>query len=138
MPANRVRRPRQRVGIDGLTENAYQFYASGDFFGGEIFAEGKTEEELLAFWNKHREAIMARYLTELRAKGTSWFGSRPDYFFKELSAPRLPMSMDLASNQLYDRRKVACDGLEADFFYLQRLGLLEDWELSPAAGREKN
>jgi hypothetical protein len=36
--------------------------------------------------------------------------------------------MTLAPNELYDHKKVRPDGFEADYAYLKRLGLLEEWE----------
>lgn len=134
MPTTRKRISRgQVIGAGGFSEDAYQYYSSGPFFGGEDFEQGKTEEELKAFWNKHRQAIMERFMAELRLKVKGWEGHRPDRYWQDLkdsgAAPRLHLVVKLADNELYDNKKVEPSGREADFAYLKRLGLLEDWEI---------
>ena len=129
MPTTKFRKSRKPVNAQGLSEAAYEFFTFGDFFDGEIWAQGKTESEISAFWKAHRQAIMARYMAENRARGPGWEGRRPEYFWKELTEPRLPVDMTLRDDELYDVKKVGYDGLEADYAFLKRLNLLEDWEL---------
>ena len=108
MPTNSKRQARGRVSSAGITKSDYIYFSSGDFFEAENYAEGKTEEELKAFWNKHRHAIIERYLEEERLRGHK--GSRPWAFWQwDQTEPRLP--------------------LETDYAYLKRLGLLESWEI---------
>jgi hypothetical protein len=131
MPTNRVRRSRGRTSADGITENDY-YYFTWILLDGmdDGYKARRTEAEHREFWKEHREAIMARYLEEIKSKGPGWYGCRPWPFFKwDVTEPRLPADITLASNELYDPKKVGSDGLEADFAYLKRLGLLEEWEL---------
>lgn len=130
MPTTRTKRTRDRaMGAGGVTEDAYEFYSAGPFFGGEDFERGKTEEELKAFWLKHRAAIMDRYMEEKRARGHA--GERPAWFWSDLKEPRLYINVKLADNELWNSKAkiVEPSGREADYAYLKRLGLLEAWEL---------
>jgi hypothetical protein len=72
MPTNRTRRTRDRAGAGGITEADYIYFTWGDFFEAEGYADGKTEEELKAFWLKHRAAIMARYEAEDHQEPDPW------------------------------------------------------------------
>lgn len=66
MPTTRRRTSRLQVSTAGLTEADYTYFTFGDFFEAEGYEDGKTEEELKAFWEKHREAILRRYHRENR------------------------------------------------------------------------
>jgi hypothetical protein len=133
MPTNRTRRTRGRIGADGLSEHAYIFFKwSGTLSNG--FADGKTKDEILAFWREHREAILSRYLVDMRQKGPGWAGKRPLFYFFELEMkkPRRktgtkqwigPVRSDGKDRTIID------DVFETDFQYLKRLGLLEPWEV---------
>jgi hypothetical protein len=129
MATNRKRLPRGRLSSSGITETDYLYFAFGPFFDAEDYEVGKSEEELKAFWMKHRKAILERYSERNRLKGKGWEGCRPRYFWAELTEPRLPVDMTLVDNELWNLKKVGFDGLEADYAYLKRLGLLEPWEL---------
>jgi hypothetical protein len=73
---------------------------------------------------------MERYLEECCRKGAGYEAKRPWPFWElDMTEPRLPADMKLADDELYDPKKVGSNGLEADYAYLQRLGLLESWEL---------
>ncbi|MCX5839411.1 MAG: hypothetical protein NTW71_12995 [Deltaproteobacteria bacterium] len=129
MPTNRTRKTRSRViGAGGLSEPAYEYFAFGDFFDGEEWMKERTPEEIDNFWKAHRTEILQRYSEENRRKGPGWEGRRPDFFWKELTEPRLHVDLTLRDDELYDTMKVRHDGLEADFAYLKRLNLLEPWE----------
>ena len=108
MPTTRVKRTRGRaIGAGGITEIDYTYFTFGAFFDAEDYELGKTKEDLKAFWNKHRQAIMDRYLEENRLKGNGWEGRRPWPFFEwDMTEPRLPVDMTLADNELYDHKKV--------------------------------
>ena len=71
---------------------------------------------------------MDYYFKKHRRPG--WEGCRPWPFWKWdlCEEPRLPADLTLADNELYDHKKVGADGLEADYTYLKRLGLLQEWE----------
>ena len=128
MPTKRSRLSRGRILSGGLSQADFIFFTWGPFFEAENYAEGKTDEELKGFWLRHRDAIMERYLERNRKQGRK--GCRCWSFWRwDIVEPRLPADMRLASNELYDLKKVRPgDGLEADFAYLRRLKLLEDWE----------
>ena len=132
MPTTRTRRSRNRTSAGGISESDFVFYTMGSFFEAEGYADNKTEGELKAFWKAHREAILDRYFEEIRLKGPGWHGCRPWPYWKwDMTAPRLlvPEDMRFGPNGLYDYRKANPDGLEGDYAFLKRLGLLEEWEL---------
>lgn len=117
-----------KKGAEGVSEDAYQFYSFGPFFDGEIWATGKSEEELFSFWKEHKIQIMKRYMAELRAKGPSWAGNRPEYFWREINIPRLKTGVQKYYNPWPDREEHYRDIFESDREFLGRLGLLEAWE----------
>lgn len=124
----RPRKEIQKRGAGGLTERDYTYFSFGDFFEAENYADGKSEGELKAFWNKNKRAIMKRFMNENCLRGHK--GRRPWPYWKwDMTEPRLPVDMRLADNELYDNTKVGSDGFEADYAYLKRLGLLETWEM---------
>lgn len=126
------RRPKKsfmKRGSGGISEADYVYFTSGDFFEAENYEIGKSEEELKFFWDKHRGAIMERYLAENRKKG--WEANRPWYFWKvDAVEPRLktpPGEFD--AQRVWDHQRKVYDWVETDFDFLKRLNLLEDWEL---------
>jgi hypothetical protein len=127
--AIRPKKEIQRRSSEGITEDAYQYYSSGPFFGGEDFEKGKTEEELKAFWNKHRQAIMDRCLEENRAKGR--VGNRPPAFWDyDMPEPqRETPPREFEAQQVWNHATSEYGWFESDFDYLKRLNLLQDWEL---------
>jgi hypothetical protein len=114
-------------GAEGVSEDAYEYYTFGPFFDGEDWAKNKTPDELQAFWNKHRQAIMDRYLADMRRRG--WAGHRPDHFWSDLKEPRLKTGTREYYKTWPDREKYIADVFETDYEFLKRLGLLEPWEL---------
>jgi len=128
MATNRSRRTRGRTGAEGLSEGAYDFYALGGFFGGEEWAHGRTRQELWCYWQDHKAAILARYSAENQAKGFSFAGNRPDYFWAELTEPRLKTGTKEYYKPWPDRQKYVKDVYETDLEYLRRLNLLDGWE----------
>jgi len=133
MATNRTRRTRGRIGNDGLSEDAYIFFKwDGTLSNG--FADGKTKDEISAFWREHRGAIMARYLSDLRVKGPGFAGKRPSFYFDELEQkkPRRKTGKETwVGPCLSDGgdREITDDVFETDFQYLKRLKLLEPREL---------
>lgn len=129
MPTTRKRTSRAQKGSGGITEVDYLYFSSGPFFDAEDYEKGKTENELKAFWKKHRALILDRYLKEMRLKG--WKGSRPWPVWEfDLTEQRLrtePKEFD--SQRVWDRQRGVFDWVETDFEYLERLGLLEPWEI---------
>jgi hypothetical protein len=69
---------------DRLTEAVYIYFSAGDFFEAEGFEERTTPAERDALWAKHREAILARHNDEMRQRGPSWAGRRPQFFWRDL------------------------------------------------------
>ncbi|MBE0427887.1 MAG: hypothetical protein IBX72_14735 [Nitrospirae bacterium] len=126
MPTNRKRSMRTKLTHAGITEADYMYYSWGSFFDAEGYENGKTEEELKAFWIAHRDVIMARFMT--KAKQQRHRSKRPWPFWKyDITEQRLPVNVVLKSNELYNPEEVH-NGFEADYAFLRRLGLLEDWE----------
>ncbi len=126
------RRPRARIGEGWLSEDAYIFFK----WDGTIrtaWAQGKTDAEILDFWTQHRDAILARYLADLRRKGPGWAGRRPRVLFDELEAqyPRRRTGVERWIGPVRsdggDRTQTEAV-FETDLRYLGRLGLLEPWE----------
>lgn len=142
MTTNRIRRTRGRIGFEGLTNEAYIYFKwSGTIANG--FSDGKTKEEILTFWREYREAILSRYLEDMRLKGPGWEGRRPRFYFDEMEVkkPRRktgthkwigPCRIDGGDRTIID------DVYETDFQYLKRLGLLEPWELAAAPVKAKS
>lgn len=128
MATNRTRRTRGRVGADGLTEGAYYFFSSGPFFEGEDWVKEKSEEEIESFWKAHRREIMDRFMADIRRKGKSWEGDRPEFFWREIKEPRLKTGTREYYKPWPDREKHIEDVYETDVEFLARLGLLEAWE----------
>lgn len=127
MPTNRKRTSRTRTGL-GITESDYLYYTWGTFFEAENYEEGKTKAELKAFWEKHRQAILARYFAEGRHPG-----QRPWPVWKwELTEPRLKVGTEEFWGGWTKNGPPAApeifDVMESDEEYLERLGLLEEWE----------
>jgi hypothetical protein len=138
MPTNRRRLSRSWGGVaEGLSEAAYEFYTFGPFFDGEEWAAVKAEAELDAFWKAHREAIMSRFLKDLRLKGVGWEGNRPDFFWREIKEKRRKTGTREYFKPWGDREKHYADVFETDFEFLKRLNLLESWELNAHKGQQK-
>jgi hypothetical protein len=130
MPTNRQRRTRARTAWGGgVTEIDYLYYTYGDFFEAEGYTDGKSKAELLSFWQKHREAIMQRYMSELQARGPLSAGVRPSYYWAEIKKPRLKTGTRQHGRPWPDRNLYVEDVYETDLQYLRRLNLLQDWEL---------
>lgn len=129
MPTTRVKRTRGRVSSAGITEADFIYFSWGDFFEAENYADGKTEEDLKAFWKAHRESIMTRYMEENRLKGRK--AGRPwafwDYDMSEPQRKTPPGEFD--SQKVWDHQKRDNSWVENDFDYLKRLNLLEQWEI---------
>jgi hypothetical protein len=127
--AIRPKKEIQKRGAGGISEADYVYFTSGDFFEAENYEIGKSEEELRMFWEKHRQAILERYMNEMRAKG--WIANRPWYFWKvDMVESRLktpPGEFD--AQKVWDHHRNIYNWVETDFAYLKRLGLLEPWEL---------
>lgn len=130
MATNRTQRTRNRTSKSGITEDAYQYYTGGDWLGGEDFAEGKTPAEIRTFWDAHKCEILERYDAEMREKRRK--GDRPWYWWDhEMPEPQREIPKPANS---YDANKVRnyqtgdYGWYETDLEYLQRLGLLRDWE----------
>lgn len=134
MPTNRMRIARGRISAGGIPEAAYEFFSFGPFFDGEAWAAGQTEEELHDFWKRHRSAIMQRFLEELRQKGPGFEARRPEYFWRELTEPRLVTGKREFYRPWPDKELHTTDVLETDFQILKRLNLLEPWELKSDGG----
>jgi hypothetical protein len=141
MTTNRTRRTRGRIGFEGLTNEAYIFFKWNGTIAND-FSDGKTESEILAFWNQHRDAIMTRYLDEMEQR-KDFSGKRPSFYFYEMEKkkPRRktgthkwigPVRSDGGDRTIID------DVFETDFQYLKRLGLLEPWELAAEPVKTKS
>lgn len=128
MPTNRKRVARGRIIAGGITEADYAYFTAGDFFEAEGYSDGKTEDELRAFWKAHRTAIMGRYMAENHAKGLT--AHRPWAFWKwDATDPRMQTPPgDHSSLRTWDHQRGCFDWVETDYEYLQRLNLLEDSE----------
>lgn len=118
-----------KKGFEGVSDNAFQYYNCGDFFGGEDWAEGKSEEELRAFWDEHKKVIIARCLEENKKRG--WVANRPwVWWIWEMVEPQRPVPPgQFEANKVWDHKKREFGWVESDFEYLKRLNLLEPWEL---------
>jgi len=128
MPTNRKRIARGRVSTGGITEIDYEYYTFGPFFEAEDYENGKTKEELKAFWQAHRKAIMDRYMEENRLKGLK--AVRPSFFWDDITAPqRKTPPGEFEATKVWDHQRKVYDWVENDFDLLKRLNLLEDWEL---------
>ena len=132
MPTNRTRKTRGRIGADGLSNDAFVFFKwHGTISNG--FSDGKTPDEILAFWREHRVEILARYLAENRLRGRA--GMRPSFYFEELERkqPRRKTGKEKWIGPVRiggGDRTIIDDVFETDFQYLKRLDLLEKWELA--------
>jgi hypothetical protein len=130
MPTTRRRISRGRSRVGELSEIAYLYYTFGDFFEAEDYEDGKSESELKSFWDKHKNAIMERYLKENCEK--SFKGVRPWSFWKwEMSEPQGEFSPGDGSVKIWNHQLNIYGFFENDFEYLARLNLLEAWELEP-------
>jgi len=129
MPTTRRRLPRGRMSAGGITETDFIYFTWGSFFDAEDYEQGKTKDELKAFWKKHRAAILERYCF-----GGRHAGQRPWPFWEwEMPEPRLKVG-----TQEYwgpwtkngpPKKAEILDVMEDDEAYLKRVGLLEEWEL---------
>jgi hypothetical protein len=132
MPTNRMRRSRNRISSNGITEIDYYYFTWVLLDGmDDGYETRRTEPEHKAFWKANKKPIMDRYLEEIRSKGPGWYGSRPWAYWKwDVKEPRLhiPEEKRFGKNGLYDYRVSNPDGFESDFAFLKRLGLLEKWE----------
>jgi hypothetical protein len=124
-----------------LSNQAYVFFKwSGSIANG--FSDGKTREEILAFWKEHREEIMKLYLEDLKKRGSGWEGKRPQFYFDELEEKKTRRKIGVEKSIGPVRsdggdRTVIDDRFESDFRYLKRLGLLEPWEVELEKGGKK-
>ena len=129
MPTNRTTRKRGRGGA-GLSESAKSFF----WWNGLIYNEwvkGKSETEVLKFWQKNRLEILEWFIERNRQnKGEP--GKRPEMFWQEITEERRktgvekwfgPVSADGKSREQVD------DVFESDYQFLKRLNLLQGWEL---------
>lgn len=128
MPTNRGRRKRTQSTSGGITEADYIYFTCGAFFDAENYGDGKTQDELRAFWKTHRAAIMQRYLAQ--EKSRLHLGHRPWPIWEwELMEPRLKTAArEYTSVKVWNRQAKVYDWVETDIEYLARLGLLEPWE----------
>ncbi len=126
------RQTRARIGDAGIPEAAMTYFRWSGTIQTE-WSRGRTEPEILAFWQANKEALMARYLADLKRKGPPWAGRRPSFFFDELESmhPRRkvgvtrwigPIRLDGGDRECSEPK------YESDLQYLARLGLLEEWE----------
>jgi len=72
MATNRTRRTRTQGKRGGISEADYIYFSAGPFFEAENYEDGKSEEELRAFWLEHREAIIERHHHEYPHHGDPW------------------------------------------------------------------
>lgn len=124
------RKPRkQRDRAFGITEADYMYFTAGEFFEAEHYADGKTEEELKKFWRTHRAAIMDRYMA--RAKSKKWIADRPVAFWQyDMPEPQREIPPgEYDSLKTWDHQRHEYGWVESDYEYLNRLGLLEPWEV---------
>ena len=136
-------RTRTRIGDSGVPNGKYEYFAWGDYF--TDWGKGLSAAEILAEWKKHRAAILARYVAELREKGPAWAGKRPQIYFDELEAkhPRRRVGTGKYwgpwANGGPPKEETRYPIYESDLAYLARLGLLEEWEraLLPSAQSER-
>ena len=129
MPTTRHRLQRGRVSVEGITEDAYQYFVSGAWFGGEDFERGKSQKELKEFWEKNKQVIMDRCLAENKVR--AWVAKRPTAFWDyDMPEPQRKVEKgEYESKRAWDHQRKLFDWVESDFDYLKRLNLLEDWEL---------
>jgi hypothetical protein len=123
----RPRKEIQKRGAGGIPEAAYEYFAHGPFFDGEEWAKEKSEMAIEDFWKNHRDFIMERYLEENRKR--AWVGRRPDFFWRDLTEPRLKTGTREYYKPYPDTKKYIADVFETDFEFLKRLNLLEPWEI---------
>lgn len=128
MPTTRTKKTRGRVTeAGGITHADYIYFTWGAFFDAENYENGKTKEEIRAFWKKNRAAIMAAYLEKNKEKKLK--GDRPWPFWEwEAPEPRRKIGKRSYYTPYPDQKEYYADVYEDDFDYLKRLGLLEPWE----------
>jgi hypothetical protein len=133
MPTNRGRRTRGKTtGAGGITEADYYYFAWGPFFDAENYETGKTKTGLKAFWKKHREAILDRYFRDGRHAG-----QRPWPIIEWELEPKHPR-LKVGTQEYWGpwqkggqpKKPEILDVMETDEEYLERLGLLEGWEIT--------
>jgi len=99
---------------------------------GYEWRKGKTEAEVLEFWNKHREGILKWFIEKCRLRKMDP-GRRPNQFWDELEpeTPRRKIGTEKWMGPVRSdggSREITEDKFESDAQYLDRLGLLEPWE----------
>ena len=132
MPQRPKKAIERRTGT-GLTESALSWF----WWGGTIpnaWGQGKTPEEIRAFWRKHRREILTLFIEKNRLRG-GHPGHRPEQFWEELEAqePRRKTGREKWIGPVRiggGIRTIVDDVFETDFEYLKRLDLLEKWELA--------
>ena len=127
MPTTRRRISRGRTGVKGISEIDFLYYSWGPFFEAEDYEDEKSEKDLRSFWDKHKKAIMERYLKENCEK--SFKGVRPWPFWKwDMAEPQREFSPGDGSVRVWNHQLNIYGFFETDFAYLERLDLLETWE----------
>jgi hypothetical protein len=131
MPTNRTKRTRDRAGAAGLTESALSYF----WWNGTIYSEwrnGKSETEVLKFWQKNRKEILEWFIEKNRQrKGDP--GKRPEYFWDEITEPRRKTGTEKywpSWGPDGPPKKEEIEIIyETDYQFLKRLNLLQGWEL---------
>ena len=131
MPTNRSKRTRDRAGAAGLTENALIWFWWAGTIGG--WGEDKSEEEIQAFWQKHKKEIISWYIERNRQrKGEP--GKRPSFFWDELEPENPRKKTGILKwwgpwgKDGPPKEPEVDDVFESDAEFLDRLGLLTGWE----------
>jgi hypothetical protein len=127
------RKPRRVIKtriIEGISEAALSFFwwdGTADLHG---WAVNKTEAEIVAFWQKHKRAILDFYIERNRQRNGDP-GQRPHWFWDELRRKRRKTGKDKWIGPVRadgGDRTIIEDRYETDYQFLKRLDLLEGWE----------
>jgi hypothetical protein len=130
MPTTRRRISRGRSRAGELSDIDFLYFTWGDFFEAEDYADEKSEEELRAFWDKNKKAILKRFIGENHKK--NFKGVRPWPFWKwDMPEPQREISPGDDPQKVWNHQLNIYGYFEDDFTYLKRLNLLEVWELEP-------
>jgi hypothetical protein len=103
------------------------------------WATGKSKQQILDFWKKHRAEILAEDDRQRQALGKPFM--RPAIYLDELEAkhPRRQIGTETWVGPVRPDggdRTESEPVYEDDVTYLHRLGLAEPWELETCQGRE--